>query len=86
MFSPTTDTPPAHPFGKELEQLEEVAEEFGDAVHELGRSTDLKMMKRRNLARYCAADYISDLQPLFLSCFGPPIAPLVSFDSSGGWI
>jgi len=60
-------TPPAHPFGKELEQLDEVAEEFTAATNDAERKADMQAMQQRGLARFCAADYIDEISPLFSS-------------------
>jgi len=60
-------TPPAHPFGKELEQLDEVAEEFTAVTNDAERKADMQAMQQRGLVRFCAADYISEISPLFSS-------------------
>jgi hypothetical protein len=59
----------AHPFGKELEQLDEVAEEFSGAVNDVERAADLQVMRQRGLVRFCATDYMAEIAPLF-SGFG----------------
>jgi len=64
-----------HPFGKELEQLNEVAEEFGGAVRDAEMEADLAVIRERNLATFCAADYLAEIQPLFSLRFGIPQAP-----------
>ncbi|KAF1975874.1 hypothetical protein BU23DRAFT_69562 [Bimuria novae-zelandiae CBS 107.79] len=78
MFNSATIKEEAHPFGKELEQLNEVAEEFGNAVHEAELEADLDAMRKRNLAAFCAADYLAEIQPLFAMRFGgvPQPAPM----------
>lgn len=68
-----------HPFGKELKQLNEVVEEFGGVVRDAETETDLTVMRSKNLATFCAADYLFEIQPLFSSRFGaihqaPPMA------------
>lgn len=65
----------SHPFGKELEQLNEVAEEFGGAVRDAEMEADLAVIRERNLATFCAADYLAEIQPLFSIRFGIPHAP-----------
>ncbi|KIW00989.1 uncharacterized protein PV09_07509 [Verruconis gallopava] len=57
--------PQPHPFGKELEQLDEVAEEFNVVVSDAEREHDLLAMEQCGLMRFCAADYIAEIQPLF---------------------
>ncbi|KAJ4287993.1 hypothetical protein N0V90_012009 [Kalmusia sp. IMI 367209] len=66
-----------HPFGKELEQLNEIAEEFGGVVRDAEIEADLAVIRERNLATFCAADYLAEIQPLFSTRFGiPQPAPL----------
>jgi hypothetical protein len=80
MFRSTvTDT--RHPFVKELEQLEEIAEEFGGAVRDATRDADMHIMKQRGLKKFCADDYMKDLTGLFSHYFEAPIAP-----KPVGWI
>jgi hypothetical protein len=83
MFSPNVDSP-LHPFGKELEQLDEIAEEFGSAVKNIENDADVKIMMKRNLAKFCANDYIMELAPLYEHCFGRPME--IAVDNGGGWI
>ncbi|KAF2739300.1 hypothetical protein EJ04DRAFT_356570 [Polyplosphaeria fusca] len=64
-----------HPFGKELEQLNEVAEEFGGVVRDAELEADMTAIRERNLAQFCAADYLAEIQPLFGSRFHQP-APM----------
>ncbi|KAF1959145.1 hypothetical protein CC80DRAFT_321974 [Byssothecium circinans] len=67
-----------HPFGKELEQLSEVAEEFNGAVRDAELEADLALIRDRHLAMFCAADYLAEIQPLFSNRFNTyqSIAPL----------
>jgi len=64
-----------HPFSKELRQLDQVAEEYRDAAFE----EDTELMQQRGLYRFCADDYIRDLQPVFSHYFMPQ-------QVSAGWI
>ncbi|KAF2850762.1 hypothetical protein T440DRAFT_468329 [Plenodomus tracheiphilus IPT5] len=78
MFKATIEEE-AHPFGRELEQLNEIVEEFGGVVRDVESEADLTAMRSKNLAAFCAADYLSEIQPLFSSRFGlahqaPPMA------------
>lgn len=78
MFSPTI-AEENHPFGRELEQLNEIVEEFGGVVRDAEAQADLTVMRSRNLAAFCAADYLSEIRPLFNNRFGlaqqaPPMA------------
>jgi hypothetical protein len=78
MFSATIQEE-IHPFGRELEQLNEIVEEFGGVIRDAETEADMTVMRSRNLAAFCAADYLSDIQPLFNNRFGfsqqaPPMA------------
>jgi hypothetical protein len=64
-----------HPFSKELRQLDLVAEDYRDAAYE----EDMEVMQQRGLHRFCANDYIQDLQPVFSHYFMPQ-------QVSVGWI
>jgi hypothetical protein len=68
----STSTPvfQPHPFGKELEQLDEVAEEFSGAINDAECAADRSAMKERGLVRFCADDYINEIEPLFAGFFG----------------
>jgi hypothetical protein len=61
-----------HPFGRELEQLNEVVEEFGGVVRDAEAEADLSVMRSKNLAAFCAADYLSEIRPLFSHRFAVP--------------
>lgn len=61
-----------HPFGRELEQLNEVVEEFSGVVRDAETEADLTAMRTLNLAAFCAADYLSEIRPLFSTRFGIP--------------
>jgi hypothetical protein len=63
-----------HPFGKELEQLDEIAEEFGGVVRDAAREADLRVMRTRGLKKFCAEDYMADLTGLFAHYFPAPAA------------
>jgi hypothetical protein len=71
MFSATI-TEEAHPFGRELEQLNEIVEEFGGVIRDAEAQADLTAMRSKNLAAFCAADYLAEIRPLFSSRFGLP--------------
>ncbi|CAO2656900.1 Nn.00g057030.m01.CDS01 [Neocucurbitaria sp. VM-36] len=62
----------AHPFGRELEQLNEIVEEFGGVVRDAETEADLLAIRSKNLATFCAADYLAEIQPLFSHRFGIP--------------
>lgn len=79
MFSATI-TEEVHPFGRELEQLNEIVEEFGGVIRGAEAEADLSVMRSRNLAAFCAAEYLSEIRPLFDNRFGlPQQAPLMAW-------
>lgn len=75
MFNSAIKEEEAHPFGKELEQLNEVAEEFNGVVRDAEMEADLAIIRERNLATFCAADYLAEIQPLFSTRFGHMAQP-----------
>ena len=62
----------AHPFHKEIQQLEKVAEEFGavTTVSTESEEEEIAYMAAHGLARFGLADYISEIQPLFSDLYG----------------
>lgn len=74
MFNATIEEE-VHPFGKELEQLNEVAEEFGGVVRDAEFEADMTVIRERGLATFCAADYLQEIRPLFSNRFGNPHMP-----------
>jgi hypothetical protein len=50
-----------HPFGKELEQLSEVAEEFGSTVRDVEADADRVFMDAHGLDHYTANDYMMEI-------------------------
>jgi len=72
MFSSKTIAEEPHPFGRELEQLNEIVEEFGGVVRDAEAEADLNVMRSKNLAAFCAADYLAEIRPLFSARFGIP--------------
>merc|ERR1711939_1206310 len=71
--SPTQESfveaPKEGPFGRELAQLDEVAEEFGHVVRDAETEADLATMKKHDLAYYAASDYLSEIQSMIYSTF-----------------
>jgi hypothetical protein len=65
----------SHPFGKELEQLNEVAEEFGGVVRDAEYEADMTVIREKGLAILCAADYLQEIMPLVSNRFGTPRLP-----------
>jgi hypothetical protein len=63
-----------HPFGAELEQLNEVVEEFSGVARSAEEEADLDVMRKRGLAVFCAAEYMAEIQPLFNDFVAPRMA------------
>lgn len=75
-FKPIAD--PSHPFGKELEQVNEVAEDFGARIV-LDEEEELLMKK--GLRKFSVEDYRSEIEDLYGGVFEDQLGPL-----SGAWI
>lgn len=71
MFSPTI-AEETHPFGRELEQLNEIVEEFGGVIRDAETEADMTIMRSKNLAAFCAADYLAEIRPFLNNRFGIP--------------
>lgn len=73
MFTPSLDScaeaPTSSPFGNELAQLDEVAEEFGQTVSGVQADADSEYMSSHNLAVYGASDYLSEIHSLIYATF-----------------
>jgi len=67
MFKSTVEE--GHPFGKELEQLNEVVEEFGGVVMDVKMEEDIASMSQKGLVKLCATDYLDEIQPLYSGLF-----------------
>ncbi|KAF2088062.1 hypothetical protein K490DRAFT_56088 [Saccharata proteae CBS 121410] len=61
MFKGNIDA--SHPFGKELEQLNEVVEELGGVMRDAALDEDAKLMQEKGLLAFCAADYMAEITP-----------------------
>lgn len=59
------NTSSPNPFSRELEQLNEVVEEFGAAARDAAEQEDLEVMKTRGLAKFTAEDYVQEIKPLW---------------------
>lgn len=60
----STSSSQHRPFDKELMQLYEIAEEFGGALRDVERESDLRVIRQKGLARFCADDYLREIQSL----------------------
>lgn len=58
------EAPKESPFGGELAQLEEVAEEFSHAVRDAEADADATYMTLNDLAHFGASDYLSEIHSL----------------------
>jgi hypothetical protein len=70
--------PASHPFGKELEQVNEVAEEFGGM--QLVWDEDEKVLRMKGLMKFTVEDYMCEIESL-LKGFIDEWSP-----EGGGWI
>lgn len=68
-FESPLDSRTSQPFGKELAQLDEVAEEFGNTVCGVQADADSEYMSAHNLAVFGASDYLSEIHSLIYSTF-----------------
>ncbi|PMD52096.1 uncharacterized protein K444DRAFT_545413 [Hyaloscypha bicolor E] len=81
MFSSHVDTVDSHshPFGKELAQVSEIAEEYGISKEKLAVVDEEEQeLVSRGLLKFRADDYISEIQGLFMSAFADSRPPMSS--------
>jgi len=71
MFTANPDTSEQHPFGNELAQVSELAEEYGISKEKLAVVDEEEQeLVSRGLFKYRAEDYMSEIHGLFMSAFG----------------
>ncbi|KAK0126401.1 hypothetical protein ONS95_008004 [Cadophora gregata] len=71
MFAANPDVIDQHPFGNELAQVSELAEDFGISKERLAVVDEEEQeLASRGLFKFRAEDYMSEIQGLFLSTFG----------------
>jgi hypothetical protein len=71
MFSASIDAPDSHPFGNELAQVTELAEDYGISQQRLTIVDEEEQeLVSKGLFKFCADDYMSEIQGLFASAFG----------------
>lgn len=64
-YSTPVETPKSeNPFGNELAQLDEVAEEMSNAVRSAEADDDAECMEASSLAHFTASDYLSEIHDL----------------------
>lgn len=66
-FNPHTTA--AHPFGEMLEQLNEVAEEFGSVVRDAEADADRAFMDFHGLGQFSASDYMMEISDVLNTTF-----------------
>lgn len=65
----SVEAPRDNPFGKELQQLDEIAEEYGQTVRNAEHDADAAYMRSRNLGAFAASDYLSEIHGLMADLF-----------------
>ncbi|KAI9802189.1 MAG: hypothetical protein M1825_002909 [Sarcosagium campestre] len=69
----------AHPFGRELEQVDELAEEYGVASRMMDEEE--RIMGQKGLLKFGVQDYMSEIEDLFSGVFDDNLFPMAT-----GWI
>lgn len=73
MFAANVETMDHHPFGKELAQVTEIAEEYGLMTEKVAIvDPDEQELRSQGFFKFSAEDYISEIQPYFEAAFGSP--------------
>jgi hypothetical protein len=67
-FGPVAESQDRHPFGNELAQVSELAEEFAAQIHVVDEEE--QELVSRGLLKFGAEDYMSEIQGLFMSAYG----------------
>ncbi|KAG0650788.1 hypothetical protein D0Z07_2744 [Hyphodiscus hymeniophilus] len=71
MFSTNVETMDSHPFGHELAQVSELAEEYGISAQKMEvNDPEEQDLLSRGLFKFRAEDYMSEIHGLFLNAFG----------------
>lgn len=71
MFAAHVETVEQHPFGNELAQVTELAEDFGISREKLAVVDEEEQeLASRGLFKFRAEDYMSEIQGLFMNAFG----------------
>lgn len=71
MFAANVDTVEHHPFGNELAQVSELAEEYGISEEKMSVvDKEEQELVSRGLFKFCAEEYMSEISGLFMSAFG----------------
>jgi len=70
MFGANVETVDAHPFGNELAQVSELAEEYGAQQKIQVIDEEEQELLSRGLFKFHAEDYVNEIHGLFLNAFG----------------
>ncbi|TVY78316.1 hypothetical protein LSUE1_G006487 [Lachnellula suecica] len=74
-----TEQPEQHPFGNELAQVSELAEDYGISKETLAVvSEEEQELVSRGLFKFRAEDYMSEIQGFFQTAFGDAKTPMAS--------
>lgn len=75
-----------HPFGHELAQVSEIAEEFGvqDKLHFV--DAEERELRELGLCKFSAQDYLGEVQGIYDSIFGPAPRPQKAAATESQWI
>lgn len=69
------EAPRDNPFGKELAQLDAVAEEFGQVVRNAEADAESVYLESNGLACFAASDYMCEIQSLIHEMFMEELQP-----------
>lgn len=81
-FTSTSISTPPHPFGKELEQVNEVAEEFATVQHAVIVEEE-QMLVQRGLYKFEVEEYIMEIEGLYRAFFDDVVGYSSSSSSKG---
>ncbi|PKX89722.1 uncharacterized protein P174DRAFT_378352 [Aspergillus novofumigatus IBT 16806] len=73
--------PEPHPFGKELEQVNEVAEEFNSGATRVLDEEEMILLNK-GLRKFTANDYLVEIEELYGSIFDDHLGPV----ATGSWL
>lgn len=85
MFKSGGGVEPNHPFGRELEQLNEVVEELGGVIRDVEMDEDTRYMLEKGLQKFCASDYLAEIAPYMATAYERrPVVPTPTLSTT--WI
>jgi hypothetical protein len=78
MFAARPETVDQHPFGHELAQVSELAEEYGISREKLAVVDEEEQeLVSKGLFKFCAEDYMNEINGFFMAAFAetrPPVS------------